>query len=113
MASLVRAVVDTDDSSSPSPAPTPPPLIRRATHTREAPQFYTDDGGADSRWKTDQVCGMAAILNHSNFDPNDWTDIEDILSDLDHEETIHHYTPHAMAASFQALYQRSRSSKLL
>ena len=41
---------------------------------------------------------MAAVLNHSNFDPSDWTDIEDILSDLDHEETIHHYTPHAMAA---------------
>ena len=41
---------------------------------------------------------MAAILNHSNFDPSDWADIEDILSDLDHEETIHHYAPHAMAA---------------
>jgi hypothetical protein len=105
---ITRAVVDTDDPFSPPPAPTqaptPPPLfldpsIRRSTGTRQDPQVYTDDGGADSRWKTDQVSGMAAILNHSNFNPIDWTDIEDILSDLDHEETIHHYAPHAMAAS--------------
>ena len=94
--------MDTDDPLSPSPAPAPPPLILepsiRPTRERKAPQRYTDDGVADSKWKTDQVRAMAAVLNHSNFDPSDWTDIEDILSDLDHEETIHHYAPHAMAA---------------
>jgi hypothetical protein len=95
--------VDTDDHSTPPPLPTPPPLILEPsicpTRERKAPQYYTDDGGPDSGWKTDQqVCGMAAVLNHSNFNPSDWTDIEDILSDLDHEETIHHYAPHAMAA---------------
>ena len=94
--------MDTDDPLSPSPVPAPPPLILepsiRPTRERKAPQRYTDDGVADSKWKTDQVRAMAAVLNHSNFDPSDWTDIEDILADLDHEETVHHYAPHAMAA---------------
>jgi hypothetical protein len=99
---ITRDIVDTDGPLSPSPAPAPPPLILepsiRPTRERKAPQRYTDDGVADSKWKTDQVRAMAAVLNHSNFDPSDWTDIEDILADLDHEETVHHYAPHAMAA---------------
>jgi hypothetical protein len=64
----------------------------RPSRTCKAPQYYTDYGGADSKWKTDQVHAMAAIPNHSNFDPSDWTDIKDILFDLDHEATIYHYT---------------------
>ena len=99
---ITHDIVDTDDHLSPTPAPTPPPLILEPSicpsRTCKAPQYYTNDGGADSKWKTDQVRGMAAILKHSNFVPSDWADIEDILSDLDHEETIHHYAPHTMAA---------------
>lgn len=107
-----RPIVDTDEPSAPPLAPPTPPLpasppspltldpsLRRSTRTRQAPQVYSDDGGAASRWKTDQVRGMAAVLNHSHFDPSDWTDIEDILADLDHEESLRNYSPHAMAAS--------------
>jgi hypothetical protein len=106
---FTRHIIDPTTPPNPPTPSTPPisspsspsllqPTLRRSTRTRTAPQNYSDEGGAASKWKSGQVRAMAAVLDHKQFDPSDWTDVEDILADLDSEEVTHRYSPHSFAA---------------